>query len=96
MADGTLSVRLRQPKTSELSRIGLMHSAVLGSPLSGLGHGKIRDRLRPRPTGDADELEVESRRTKRLKDYDKLLKGFKYSAALDAVLRKVGEKHPLP
>jgi U3 small nucleolar RNA-associated protein 15 len=40
--------------------------------------------------GDLDEFRVEGRRSKRLKEYDQLLKGFKYSAALDSVLRKVG------
>ncbi|KAF8621608.1 hypothetical protein AX15_007628 [Amanita polypyramis BW_CC] len=89
MADGTLSVRFRQPKASELSKVGPVYvGAPLGSSFSGLGYGAIKERSRPRPSGDPDELRVESRRTKRLKDYDKLLKGFKYSAALDAVLRK--------
>jgi U3 small nucleolar RNA-associated protein 15 len=36
-----------------------------------------------------DEFKVESRRRRRLKEYDRLLKGFKYSAALDSALRKV-------
>ena len=92
MADGTLSVRFRRPKAMELVRSGSAHSAavngMLNSSFHGVGRGTIRDKSRPRPIGDADEFKVESRRTKRLKDYDKLLKGFKYSAALDAVLRK--------
>lgn len=92
MADGTLSVRFRQPKASELSAVGSMSSAPLsGSFLDSFDsvrHGTTREKLRSRPTGDADELKIESKRTRRLKDYDKLLKGFKYSAALDAVLRK--------
>lgn len=41
-----------------------------------------------KPSLDKDELQIESRRMKRLKEYDKLLKAFKYSAALDSVLRK--------
>jgi U3 small nucleolar RNA-associated protein 15 len=36
-----------------------------------------------------DEFKVESKRRRRLKEYDRLLKGFKYSAALDSALRKV-------
>lgn len=39
--------------------------------------------------GDVNELKVESKRKKRLKDYDQMLKAFKYSAALDLVLKKV-------
>ncbi|KAK2466248.1 hypothetical protein APHAL10511_001890 [Amanita phalloides] len=87
MADGTLSVRFRQPKASELATIG-SSITLSGLSLNTVGRAAIRERLRPRPTGDVDEMKVESRRSKRLKDYDKLLKGFKYSAALDAVLRK--------
>ncbi|KAF8736471.1 hypothetical protein AX14_000268 [Amanita brunnescens Koide BX004] len=92
MADGTLSVRFRRPKAMELVGLGSAHatavSGMLNPSFQGVGRGTIREKSRPRPTGDADEFRVESRRTKRLKDYDKLLKGFKYSAALDAVLRK--------
>lgn len=93
MADGTLSVRFRRPKAMELVGLGSAHatavSGMLNPSFQGVGRGTIREKSRPRPIGDADEFRVESRRTKRLKDYDKLLKGFKYSAALDAVLRKV-------
>jgi len=32
---------------------------------------------------------LESKRRKQLRDYDKMLKAFKYSAALDLVLKKV-------
>ncbi|KAJ7591030.1 WD40 repeat-like protein [Mycena floridula] len=95
MSDGTLSVRRRQPKASELSdapfsatnvRSGAFES-FLGAA-GALGQGQVRGRVKSKPLGDVDELRVETKRTKRLKDYDRLLKNFKYSAALDAVLRK--------
>lgn len=44
----------------------------------------------PSAAGILDEFRVEQRRQKRLREYDRLLKTFKYAAALDAVLRKVG------
>jgi U3 small nucleolar RNA-associated protein 15 len=94
MSDGTLSVRRRQTKLNEGPTVDASRSSDLGSflgaTLPGIGQGIVRERVRPKPTGDVNELRVESKRKKRLKDYDKLLKGFKYSAALDAVLRKVG------
>ncbi|KAF9467239.1 Trp-Asp repeat-containing protein [Collybia nuda] len=92
MSDGTLSVRRRQPKPSEASAFDGLHSGVFESVLGAVGapssQGISRNKTRSRPLGDMDELRVESRRRKRLKEYDKLLKGFKYSAALDSVLRK--------
>ncbi|RDB22693.1 U3 small nucleolar RNA-associated protein 15 [Hypsizygus marmoreus] len=90
MSDGTLSVRRRQPKPTEGSealRSGTFES-FLGTTLPSVGQGLVRGKTVSKPLGDVDELRVEVRRTKRLKDYDKLLKNFKYSAALDAVLRK--------
>ncbi|KAF8238723.1 WD40 repeat-like protein [Tricholoma matsutake] len=80
MSDGTLSVRRRQPKASEGSTADALRSDI--------GRGTVRGKVQPKPTGDVNELRVESKRRKRLKDYDKLLKSFKYSAALDSVLRK--------
>ncbi len=95
MSDGTLSVRRRQQKASETSdnapfsasnvRSGAFES-FLGS---GIGQGQTKNKSKSRPIGDANEFRIESKRTKRLKDYDRFLKGFKYSAALDSVLRKV-------
>lgn len=94
MSDGTLSVRRRQQKASETSdnapfsasnvRSGAFES-FLGS---GIGQGQTKNKSKSRPIGDANEFRIESKRTKRLKDYDRFLKGFKYSAALDSVLRK--------
>ena len=93
MSDGTLSVRRRQPKASEGSTVDALRPDVfesfLGSTVPRIGRGTVRGKVQPKPLGDVNELWVESKRKKRLKDYDKLLKGFKYSAALDSVLRKV-------
>ena len=98
MADGTLSVRRRRPKASEpgaqdLFSIASLRSGAfesfLGGSLPNLGEGRIKEKKKSRPVGDVDELKVESKRKKRLREYDRLLKNFKYSAALDSVLRKV-------
>lgn len=64
-------------------------SALDSLNLIHIGEGAV-SKQRGKAVGDADEIRVsESRRQKRLKPYDRLLKSFKYSAALDSVLRKV-------
>ncbi|KAH9943446.1 WD40 repeat-like protein [Epithele typhae] len=97
MSDGTLSVRRRQPKASEpasqdLFSVASLRSGAfesfLGASIPNLGLGRTKEKKKSRPVGDTDELKVESKRKKRLRDYDKMLKNFRYSAALDAVLRK--------
>ncbi|KAF4601997.1 hypothetical protein EYR40_005198 [Pleurotus pulmonarius] len=98
MSDGTLSVRRRQPKVSEpsasdlLSSVATLRSGSYESFLSAnaapIGQGLVKDKTKPKALGDEDEFRVESKRSKRLKEYDRLLKNFKYSAALDSVLRK--------
>ncbi|KAG9317674.1 Trp-Asp repeat-containing protein [Chiua virens] len=64
------------------------YESFLGGAISSLGQGRVKTKTKSIPQGDVDELRVESRRAPRLKEYDRLLKSFKYSAALDAVLRK--------
>jgi U3 small nucleolar RNA-associated protein 15 len=82
MADGTLSIRRRQYKPEEAD--------VTFNLTNFIGYGTTKtNRIEHKPFWDKDELRIESRRMKRLKEYDKLLKAFKYSAALDSVLRKV-------
>ena len=100
MTDGTLSVRRRQPKASETSssdpfsvdalRSGTFE-AFLGGALSTIGQGRQRNvgKVKARPIGDVNEIKIERRRKKKLREYDRLLKNFKYSAALDCVLRRV-------
>jgi U3 small nucleolar RNA-associated protein 15 len=78
------------PFSSAALRSGTFES-FLGNTLPAIGQGHVRDKGKGKGIsgGDVDELRVESRRTKRLKEFDRLLKGFKYSAALDSVLLKV-------
>lgn len=92
MTDGTLSVRQRRPKASEIERAALPSISTVDGmegSLPSMGQGKLKDRARGKGLGDLDEFRVESRRLKRLRDYDRFLKSFRYSAALDAVLKKV-------
>ncbi|PSR77279.1 hypothetical protein PHLCEN_2v7972 [Hermanssonia centrifuga] len=96
MSDGTLSVRRRQAKASESSAHDLFSAAALRTGafesllgnLPSIGQGHVKSKQKSKPVGDANELRVENKRKKRLKEYDRLLKGFKYSAALDSVLLK--------
>ncbi|KAH7887700.1 WD40 repeat-like protein [Phlebopus sp. FC_14] len=94
MADGTLSVRRRQRKTGDSgvnygNALGSgTYESLLGGTLPMIGQGRVKSKTRSKPLGDVDELKVESRRARRLKEYDRFLKNFKYSAALDSVLRK--------
>lgn len=101
MSDGTLSVRRRQAKASESSsdpfslsslRSGTFESFLSsGSPFPALGSGRVREKgkAKAKPVGDVDEFKVEARRKRKLRAYDRLLKNFKYAAALDSVLMKV-------
>lgn len=96
MSDGTLSVRRRQPKAKEAAAdasSAALHfgslDAFLGSSVPSMGLGKVKAKGASTAVGDINELRVEGRRSQRLREYDRLLKKFRYSAALDAVLRKV-------
>ena len=94
-------MRRRQPRVSEAAALDLPFSSAalrsgtfesfLGSDLPAIGQGRVRDKGKGKATtvGDIDEFRVESKRSNRLTEFDRLLKGFKYSAALDSVLRKV-------
>ncbi|CAO1627351.1 unnamed protein product [Sympodiomycopsis kandeliae] len=95
MADGTLCVRKRQvSKTEEESR-AIERNTITGGgmeaflnaqenvPSAALTNSTSqRDRLLKN-----DDIRAETVRSKKLKPYDKLMKAFKYSEALDAVLR---------
>ncbi|KAG6837437.1 hypothetical protein H0H93_009531 [Arthromyces matolae] len=98
MSDGTLSVRRRHVKLAEATVADQLRSSTfesfLGATHPGLGEGILRAKNQSKPLGSIDELRIESRRTKRLRDYDRLLKSFKYSAALDSVLRKYAHDCP--
>lgn len=98
MADGTLSVRRRQPKATEsaayekalsVAQAGA-YDFLLTGVLPKIGQGSTKGKGKAKPEGDVEEYKVEARRKNRLRHYDRYLKAFKYSAALDAVLKKVG------
>lgn len=101
MSDGTLSVRRRDPKASEPAAAGITLSAdalrsgtfdsFLGGVLPTIGERRLRKDVKgkSKKLDNVDEFRVESRRKKRLREYDRLLKSFKYGAALDSVLAKV-------
>jgi U3 small nucleolar RNA-associated protein 15 len=98
MSDGTLSVRRRQARPSEAPAgefeipLAALKAGAFDSflgVLPNIGQGHVKSKGKSKPIGDADEFRIEARRRKKLREYDKLLKSFKYSAALDSVLRKV-------
>ena len=97
MADGTFSVRRRQPKATESAAyeqaLAVAQAGAYDSLLTGvlpkIGQGTTKGKGKAKPEGDVEEYKVEARRKKRLRHYDRYLKSFKYSAALDAVLKKV-------
>jgi len=98
MTDGTLSVRRRDPKPSEAAAQDAKQIAISGGSYEyfadvetvfGNGYVKAKGKDLPPVEGPADEIKVETRRTARLRDFDRFLKAFKYSAALDAGLKRV-------
>ncbi|WFD22888.1 U3 small nucleolar RNA-associated protein 15 [Malassezia equina] len=90
MSDGTLCIRKRQLKASELEsrerrraafRTGAYeHFLDAGQASTGPERASAATRQ--------DELSVESTRRQRLKQYDQLLKAFRYRDALDASLQQ--------
>ena len=99
MADGTLCIRKRQLKQSELSRkrekkaaltggsfdFYLQGSAAAAQQQSGAaGAGPGQDYARRM----RDDVRIANVRKVKLKDYDRYLKSFRYKDALDAALRK--------
>ena len=97
MTDGTLSVRRRDPKASETATEDTKQAALAkGSyeyfadmeTVFGQGHVKAKGKDLAPVVGPADEFKVERRRKEKLKTFEKQLKAFKYSAALDAGLKK--------
>ncbi|KAH9045420.1 WD40-repeat-containing domain protein [Lactarius pseudohatsudake] len=88
MSDGHSSEGTTALRTSEASLRATTLESFLGGAFSDIGQLRVRDRTRSKPVGDVDEFKVESKRRRRLKAYDRYLKGFKYSAALDSALQK--------
>lgn len=81
MTSGLLSIRQRRVKSDDepvfesKQRASRTYEHLLRS-----------QPVKPQP----DDVVVESKRYKKLKDYDKLLRTFQYSRALDAVFTEVG------
>jgi len=98
MTDGTLAVRRRDPKQSESQAIETKQRALSSGAyeyfaemesIFGKGHIKKKGKDLPEVVGAVDEIKIESRRKDKLKVFDKHLKSFKYSAALDSGIQKV-------
>lgn len=98
MTDGTLAVRRRDPKANEEAAAEAKATALAGGAYEyfadmeavfGTGYVKPKGKDLPKVVGPADEFKVESKRRAKLKEFDRFLKAFKYSAALDAGLKKV-------
>lgn len=83
MADGTLCIRKRQLRASELQHRQEQNQSY--EYFVGAGGSQ---QPQSQSGTQQDEIRVESVRRQRLKPYDKLLKKFQHSDALDAVLRK--------
>ncbi|CAG7848682.1 U3 small nucleolar RNA-associated protein 15 homolog [Serendipita indica DSM 11827] len=98
MSDGTLSIRRRDPKASERQneddeREALKQGAYEFFATGMLGN--IGERIinpprqaKNKPAGVPGEIKIATQRKRKLKEYDRYLKSFKYGAALDSVLRK--------
>jgi len=86
MSDGTLSVRRRdvrdESRLQPLDALNMFSDISLSSTANSKSMGP-------------EELRLHMRTSRKLKEYDKFLKNFKYSAALDCVLKKVSFKSVL-
>jgi len=97
MTDGTLSIRRRDPKASERQSEEIEKQTLQQGTyeffatgiLGNIGEGNVKPKQKTKPVGVPGEMKVVSQRKKKLKEYDRHLKAFKYGAALDSVLRKV-------
>ncbi|KAL7422709.1 U3 small nucleolar RNA-associated protein 15 [Cryptotrichosporon argae] len=97
MTDGTLSVRRRDPKAAEAAAADAQQAVIAAGAYEyfaemetvfGAGHVRARGDALPAVQGAADEFRVATTRARRLKEFDRFLKAFKYGAALDAGLKK--------
>ncbi|KIO32832.1 hypothetical protein M407DRAFT_211574 [Tulasnella calospora MUT 4182] len=91
MSDGTLSVRRRNTSEEEAqaaaARKEVARTGDFESMLEKIGEPEyLSQRASTKPKGDPDEAKLAKEHRKKLTEYDKLLKQFKYGEALDAVL----------
>lgn len=96
MADGTLCVRKRDVSKTEEEARAVERNAITGGGmdafLNASQEGGVSASLASAQDRQAallrgDDIRAETVRARRLKPYDKLMKSFRYSEALDAVLR---------
>jgi len=89
MSDGTLSVRRRDTKVTEDPQESQSRFDV-PTTLSDIntGHDRMSQNTPFKMSTDAGEQRLQVHTSTKLKEHDKLLKTFKYSAALDSVLKK--------
>ncbi|EST08951.1 WD40 repeat [Kalmanozyma brasiliensis GHG001] len=91
MADGTLCVRKRDVKASELERRESSRAAMNAGAYEFFLQGKAAASNLPSAVNvrkTTDDIRVDSVRRRKLQDYDRFLKAFRYADALDASLRK--------
>ncbi|CCF50809.1 hypothetical protein NDA11_001564 [Ustilago hordei] len=91
MADGTLCVRKRDVKASELERREAERAAMNAGAYEFFSQGTAAASNQPGKVNArraTDDIRVDSIRKRKLQDYDRFLKAFRYGDALDAALRK--------
>ncbi|ETS64481.1 hypothetical protein PaG_00942 [Moesziomyces aphidis] len=90
MADGTLCVRKRDIKASELERREAERAAMNAGAYEFFMQGRVATNQPGKVNARraTDDIRVDAVRKRKLADYDRLLKSFRYSDALDAALRK--------
>lgn len=89
MADGTLCIRKRELRASEMQSRAQQRTALRTGAYEHFAQGAPAGApARASAATGADELAVEATRRQRLKPYDKLLKAFRYRDALDASLQQ--------
>lgn len=82
MSDGTLSARRRDVRTEDFTSQPFPDAPSLFCDVNFDSYNNNKDR-------GFGEIRLHMQSSRRLKEYDKFLKNFKYSAALDTVLKKV-------
>lgn len=85
MSDGTLSVRRRELRNEDITSQPLLDASFVVSDANfDLYNARVKGNNQ-----DFGEIRLHMQSSRKLKEYDKFLKNFKYSAALDVVLKKV-------
>jgi U3 small nucleolar RNA-associated protein 15 len=97
-SDGSLSIRKRQASASELAarataksvlKSGTYESFLAGQSQTGIYSGAEAKQPVVGSTQDELEVRVSSKRQKKFREWDKLLKNFRHGDALDSVMQPV-------